>query len=110
MTYTDVTSEARAHLGAAISQSLSTDNAIIMDHVRAAYALLAITDNGMETAQLRSALSDLFQLIEDGVLVRDISKDHEPTWALRAAKLVSVLNVVFKLLGRDADAAQDGAR
>lgn len=32
--------EAQSHLGAAISQSLPTDDQIIMDHVRAAYELL----------------------------------------------------------------------
>lgn len=36
---TDVT-EARSHLGAALSQIIDTDNRIIVDHIRAAYLLL----------------------------------------------------------------------
>lgn len=40
MTDTERIHEAQSHLGAAISQSLPTDDQTIMDHVRAAYELL----------------------------------------------------------------------
>ena len=35
---------ARGHLGSAISQSIPSDDQIIMDHVKAAYELLIATD------------------------------------------------------------------
>ncbi len=40
---------------------------------------------------LLEALKDLFGLIEDGSLVRDISKDHESGWALTQLSFVKKL-------------------
>ena len=37
---------------------------------------------------LAKALGDLFQLVENGVLVRDITRGHEAQWAMRQAALV----------------------
>jgi hypothetical protein len=43
--------EAKAHLGAAIMQTVPTDDQIIMDHVRAAYTILCIiSDVGLAIA------------------------------------------------------------
>lgn len=38
-----------------------------------------------------AALSSLMRLIDDGVLVRDISHDNEDGWALRQLSLVTAL-------------------
>lgn len=40
---------------------------------------------------LARALRTLFALVEDGTLVRDTSRDHEPGWALRQVPLVQAL-------------------
>lgn len=36
-------------------------------------------------------LREFFKLLDDGVLVRDISRDNEPGWAIRQYPLVSLL-------------------
>lgn len=43
------------------------------------------------TTRLVEAAKALFRLVESGVLVRDISRDHEEGWSLRAMHIVSVL-------------------
>ena len=40
---------------------------------------------------LLEGLKDLFRLLDEGKLVRDISNDHDPNWALNAADLVARL-------------------
>ncbi len=40
---------------------------------------------------LAEALEELYALIEDGVLVRDVSHDGEPGWALKQLPLVRSL-------------------
>jgi hypothetical protein len=76
------------------------------DKFCAAKACRGSCDCGLSAAQERIAafdvehaaapealdvLQELFGLLEAGVLVRDISKDMEPGFALKAMKLVMVL-------------------
>jgi hypothetical protein len=51
-----------------------------------------------EIVRLRELLGKLFGLIESGKLVRDISKDHEPDWALKQIELVRTLAEVSAAL------------
>ena len=39
----------------------------------------------------KEALADLFEMIDTGLLVRDISHDHEPMWVLRQMEFVQRL-------------------
>lgn len=48
-------------------------------------------DDDTARRQVAKALEDLFGMIDDGVLVRDIRRDLEPDWWKRAAALVMVL-------------------
>ncbi len=41
---------------------------------------------------LREALAGIFQMIESGELVRDVSKDGDPSWAMTVVPLVTKLN------------------
>ena len=36
----------------------------------------------------REALKDLFKMMDEGLLVRDISQDHSPDWATRSMSFV----------------------
>lgn len=36
---------------------------------------------------LLAALKDVYALLDSGVLVRDVSRDHEPGWAMKALDL-----------------------
>jgi hypothetical protein len=44
-----------------------------------------------EIVRLRAALKDMFSLMDEGLLVRDISDDCEPLWAMRQLKFVQRL-------------------
>jgi len=48
--------------------------------------------------QLEAALRKLLGFLEDGTLCRDISRDHEPGWAMRQLPLVQTLTEVKALL------------
>jgi len=48
--------EAKSHLGAAIMQSVDSDDRIIMDHVRAAHVLLGVVRPDATNVDLRDAL------------------------------------------------------
>lgn len=39
-------------------------------------------------AEMLEALRGMLRLMDDGLLVRDISRDHEPGWAVRQMPLV----------------------
>lgn len=55
-----------------------------------------------EVARLREALEELWQLIEDGVLVRDISGDTVgSTFTMQGLKLVATLQKVRQALTKD---------
>lgn len=57
----------------------------------------------VETAaqrDLATALRDLFAFVENGVLIRDISHDHEPGWAMRQVPLVQTLAAVKAILAK----------
>jgi hypothetical protein len=41
--------------------------------------------------RLAAALRDVFVMIDTGLLVRDISEDHKPDWAMRQLKFVQRL-------------------
>lgn len=49
-------------------------------------------------AKLEAGLRSMFDLIENGILVRDMSHDHEQGLALRQIKLVRVLSDAHALL------------
>ena len=42
----------------------------------------------VDATKLRVALKDMFALVDEGKLVRDISHDHDPLWTLEVLKLV----------------------
>ena len=44
-----------------------------------------------ENAKLKTALKDLFKMIDDGELVRNTTRDHEPDWARRQMNFVMSL-------------------
>lgn len=44
-----------------------------------------------ERDDLRAALTDMFALIDEGLLVRNIEKDAEPSWAMRQVRFVQRL-------------------
>lgn len=57
-----------------------------------------------EVAGLRASLGAIMKLIGDGTLVRDISGDAEPGWAMKQLPLVMALKTAQELL----DAAREG--
>jgi hypothetical protein len=44
-----------------------------------------------QVEQLREAVSGIFSLIESGQLVRDVSRDADPVWALNTMRFAQVL-------------------
>jgi hypothetical protein len=50
-----------------------------------------VVDAVNQAAALEDALREIFALIDEGLLVRDISRDHEPGWAVRSMELVGRL-------------------
>ena len=44
-----------------------------------------------EADKLREALTDMFALLDEGILVRDISHDHEDDWALSMVPFIQRL-------------------
>ncbi len=47
---------------------------------------------------LEGALADVFALIDEGFLVRDISKDADPLWVLNSLRFVTRLKVAHAVL------------
>lgn len=47
---------------------------------------------------LRASLREIMKLIEDGFLVRNISRDGEPGWAMRQIPMVQTLAKAAKLM------------
>lgn len=56
-----------------------------------------------EVLKLRAALADVFSMIDDGFLGRDISKDHEPDWYEKTIPYIIRLNRAHTLLKVDAE-------
>ena len=52
---------------------------------------LQLTQARAEIERLEDALRDLFAMMDEGLLVRDISQDHDPMWALRALEFTQRL-------------------
>jgi len=44
--------------------------------------------------QLLAAAKGVWKLLEDGALVRDISKDHEDGWAMKQIPIVRILSAL----------------
>jgi hypothetical protein len=57
-----------------------------------------------ENERLREVLTELFGLIESGYLVRDISRDAEPGWAMRQLPAVMILKRAAMLVHPEAAA------
>ena len=51
-----------------------------------------------EREELRECLRALLKLIDDGILVRDISRDSEPEWLMHQLPMVSALARASKVL------------
>lgn len=47
---------------------------------------------------LVESLVKIFELIDEGILVRDTSRDHEPGWSLQALRLTRTLATAIKLM------------
>lgn len=57
-----------------------------------------------ERERLREALSEIMQLITDGKLVRDTSRDAEQGWAMQMIPFMRTLSKANALLARQPDA------
>lgn len=57
-------------------------------------ALQSSSEKDARIALLEEALRELYQLVESGVLVRDISKDHENGWSMKMLDLIRVLKKI----------------
>ena len=53
-----------------------------------------------ENVELRKMLKQFMVWLEDGTLVRDISHDSEPSWAIRLIKFTSALNNAAAVLSK----------
>lgn len=51
----------------------------------------AAIQNDERVLALGNAVTDFFHLMNQGLLVRDTSNDHDPNWALKAMSLVAKL-------------------
>lgn len=47
---------------------------------------------------LVESLMEIVKLIDEGILVRDTSRDHEPGWSLQALRLTRALGTAFKIM------------
>lgn len=47
---------------------------------------------------LAQSLGEIFALIDEGMLVRDTSRDHQPGWSLQALRITRTLGTAIKLL------------
>lgn len=56
-----------------------------------------------ENQKLRAALLDVFKMIDEGMLVRDITKDGDEFWAFEMLKLVSRLKQARAALKTEGD-------
>ena len=57
-----------------------------------------IADACAEVERLRTALTDMFDLIDEGILVRDTKNDHRDDWALHMLKFAKRLRKVKEVL------------
>ena len=55
---------------------------------------------------LLEALKDIFALMDEGILVRDISNDHKPDWSIKALKLTQILKTAYDAIAK----AQGGGK
>lgn len=53
-----------------------------------------------ERKELVEALKIIFQLMDDGYLVRDTSHDHDPDWSIKALKLAMTLKKSYEVLDK----------
>ena len=89
--------EAKGHLGAAIGQSIDSDDQIIMDHVRAAHVLLGIIRPDDYTATMRAALEEIANAsIPDQPAA---SAGDGETWARQ--HVAKLRQIAWKALGRE---------
>lgn len=51
--------------------------------------------------ELHDALKDMFDMLDEGILVRDVSKDGQPDWVLRTLQIV-------RRLKKNMDALDEG--
>lgn len=57
-----------------------------------------VADKAEECLALRDGLRDMFRLLDEGFLVRDISRDGEPGWSMRMLKPMARMKKAFSLL------------
>jgi len=50
-----------------------------------------VREQHVEIERLTAALKDMFALMDEGLLVRDMSHDNDPMWAVRQIKFVQRL-------------------
>ena len=62
----------------------------------------------LQVRTMINALQAVMALIEEGILVRDTSRDSEPNWAMEQIRIVRVLAMANDLLGKK-DGADEGA-
>jgi len=75
----------------ALEKALHPDSANYREYFRA-------FRTAREYHRLREALGGLLSKIDDGSLVRNIDRDHEPDWAMRALRLVQAIQVAQEAL------------
>ena len=74
---------------------------------QARQGLASLSQLAERVKALREAGQKIFDYIEDGTLVRDISRDHEHSWVLRAGMLVKALKELQDALDKQGG-ADDG--
>lgn len=72
---------------------------LVMYKRESEYYFKQLEELGREVERLREALRDLFALMDEGFLVRDISRDAEPDWALKMIPFVQRLQKAKAALG-----------
>jgi hypothetical protein len=50
--------------------------------------------------EMLAALKGILQLVDDGLLVRDVSRDYERSWAIRAAEIVNKLSMAHAAIAK----------
>ena len=60
--------------------------------------LATLKQRGEENERLRKAIEDIFAMMDEGLLVRNIEHDGEADWALRNMKLVMRLKEALAAL------------
>jgi hypothetical protein len=90
--FTDMTTQKAAPSAGALRAAIAAINGVgwTLSEVQIA----EIIDRETACSEMVEALTGVKQLLDDGILVRDISHDHEPGWAMKQIPLVRTLVLI----------------